>query len=259
MADKETAIQPRWLQLFGVIVGIIVSIATVLIGWKTYELNEKAGVSNNRLKEIEQRLAENRFGFERLKDIYDRTERYLNSEQDERRGRALIVLINSLPAERFREDLLAIVTVEAKKETVRVAAAESAVGNDFPKVQNKLNFFGDVVLEQLNDGRSVRTKTNFGFTDSKGYKWEVPSGTELNGAGIPNALWSVVGSPFSGKYRKAAIIHEHAINIRERPYQDVHRMFYEAMIASEVDEPTAKTLYAAVLNFGPRWSETKSD
>jgi len=66
-----------WLTGFQVAVGIVISLATAFISWQTHQLNQQTQESTERLKAIEQQLAETRFGFERMRDIYDRTEKYL--------------------------------------------------------------------------------------------------------------------------------------------------------------------------------------
>ena len=66
------------------------SLTTAFIGFKTYQLNEVAGINNERLKQIELRLSERKMDFEQSKNIYDRVEKYLLSDQDIQRGRALL-------------------------------------------------------------------------------------------------------------------------------------------------------------------------
>jgi hypothetical protein len=64
-------------------------------------------------------------------------------------------------------------------------------------------------------------------------------------------------SPFSGKYRKAAVIHDHYCESRIRPWQTVHNMFHKAMLAAGVDKVKADAMFAAVYAFGPRWKFRK--
>ena len=54
--------------------------------------------------------------------------------------------------------------------------------------------------------------------------------------------------------QRAAVAHDRYCQTRERPWREVYLMFYEAIIADKVDTLTAKTMYAAVYAFGPRWS-----
>jgi hypothetical protein len=67
-------------------------------------------------------------------------------------------------------------------------------------------------------------------------------------------LWSVAGSPYTGEYRNASVVHDVACVKRDHSWQDVHRMFYEACRAGGVGEQKAKLMYAAVYHFGPKWT-----
>jgi hypothetical protein len=53
---------------------------------------------------------------------------------------------------------------------------------------------------------------------------EIPKGYEFDGASIPRALWSLIGSPFQPEYLKAACFHdwvcEHAIRYTHRTAGD---------------------------------------
>jgi hypothetical protein len=41
-----------------------------------------------------------------------------------------------------------------------------------------------------------------------GYEITVKAGLKFDGASIPRIMWSVVGSPFTGGYTKAALVHD---------------------------------------------------
>ncbi len=87
----------------------------------------------------------------------------------------------------------------------------------------------------------------------------VPAGTKVDGASIPQALWSLIGGPFEGKYRDASVIHDYYCDVRLKSWRTVHRVFYNAMRVSGVSEARAKLMYAAVFFGGPRWSDTAVD
>lgn len=91
------------------------------------------------------------------------------------------------------------------------------------------------------------------YIDPNNEVWIAPKNAKVDGASIPRMLWSIIGSPFSGKYRNASVIHDVACVEKKRPWQKVHRTFYNAMRASGVKPLQAKIMYAAVNNFGPRW------
>jgi uncharacterized protein DUF1353 len=117
-------------------------------------------------------------------------------------------------------------------------------------------YLGRLIIEPLPDGRLMRLVEPFGFLDAREKRWPVPVGAKVDGASIPQALWSLVGGPFEGKYRDASVIHDYYCDIRSEPWRAVHQVFYEAMRVSGVAERRAKLMYAAVYFAGPRWSET---
>lgn len=119
----------------------------------------------------------------------------------------------------------------------------------------KDQFIGEVEVQWLGDGRSMRLLSDFAFVDSHGEQWTAPAGSVVDGASIPKIFWSSLGSPFVGKYRRASILHDVACQERTRPYKKVHKMFYEAMRADGTPNNMAKKLYRAVKLFGPRWDK----
>ncbi len=98
-----------------------------------------------------------------------------------------------------------------------------------------------------------RLVEDFSFVDPDHTDWQVPSGTCVNGASIPGPFWSVIGGPWSGKYRRASVIHDHYVRVRTRGWQETHRVFYQGMLASGVSASQAKLMYYAVRRFGKRW------
>lgn len=117
------------------------------------------------------------------------------------------------------------------------------------------DFSGNIKAEWLENGQ-MRLLENFAYQDKKGTLWIAPKDAVVNGASIPSKFWGFIGGPFSGKYRKASVIHDVACVERKRPWPMVHRAFYTAMRAGDVSSTRAKIMYAAVRFFGPRW---KSD
>jgi len=120
-----------------------------------------------------------------------------------------------------------------------------------------MNFEGEVRTEWLRepgDDRTMRLLAEFVFVDSTGHRWTAVPGDTVDGASIPRMLWSVVGSPFIGDYRRASVLHDVACQRRDRPSKDVHRMFYEAMRAVSNHASTALKFRTAVRLFGPSWT-----
>lgn len=102
--------------------------------------------------------------------------------------------------------------------------------------------------------RNVRVLEDFTFTQAAdGTVWNAPSGSLVDGASIPQVLWSFVGSPFTGDYFYASIVHDVACDARIRPWRQVHYMFYQACLAGGTAPLRAKLMYLAVRTFGPRW------
>lgn len=120
----------------------------------------------------------------------------------------------------------------------------------------KPRFHGEVVTRWSRErgaDRCMDLLENLIFIDSRGIWWLALRGSRINGASIPRVLWSLIGDPYTGDYRRASVVHDVACEHRNRPYQDVHRMFYEAMLADGLRPSKAWVMYQAVRAFGPRW------
>lgn len=114
-------------------------------------------------------------------------------------------------------------------------------------------FEGRVVTRWLDDGRDMALVETFAYVDPARVRWEAPAGSVVNGASIPRPFWSLIGGPFEGRFRNASVVHDVACVERVRPWQQVHRMFYDACRCGRVGAIKAKTMYYAVYHFGPRW------
>lgn len=109
-------------------------------------------------------------------------------------------------------------------------------------------------LRQAGEDRDMRLLSDFAFIDSRGIRWDAPAGRTINGASIPEILWSkIVGTPYIGDYRRASVVHDVACEDRVKPHEEVHRMFYDAVLCDGVSEERAFLMYAAVRLFGPKW------
>lgn len=109
-----------------------------------------------------------------------------------------------------------------------------------------------------NKGREMRLLKDFSYTDPSGTVWTAKEGYETDGASIPKVFWSFVGGPFEGSYRNAAIIHDWYFDKKDKPWQDVNRIFFYGCRAAGVDALTAKVLYAAVMLGSQRWGRERS-
>jgi hypothetical protein len=129
--------------------------------------------------------------------------------------------------------------------------------SDFGTIQG-----GDPKVTMLPDGRRMRLDRELAYTDPSGRVWTVPAGYIYDGATIPRSLWSVVGGPFEGRYRTAALFHDIECEkghwgICLVPSAEVHRMFYNAMRCSGVSEEQADLMWTAVDRYGPKWEAAK--
>jgi hypothetical protein len=115
------------------------------------------------------------------------------------------------------------------------------------------SFVGTLDLRMSSDGRTAILLAPFTYVDPDGRKFETPAGWKVDGASIPWPLWSIIGSPWTGKYREASVIHDYLCDTKKVPWATVHWTFYTAMLANGVAEIQAKIMYVAVYRFGPRW------
>lgn len=115
------------------------------------------------------------------------------------------------------------------------------------------HFNGEPVTKWNPDGRSMTLLTELRYTDPNGFVWVAPIGSVVDGASIPRYLWSIMGGPFEGQYRKASVLHDVAYGQKKRPWQDCDRMFYYAMRCGGVNAVQAKTMFYALYRFGHHW------
>lgn len=101
--------------------------------------------------------------------------------------------------------------------------------------------------------RDMKLLAPFAFKDPRGVVWEVPTGYVTNGASVPWGLWNIVGGPYDGPYRDAAVLHDYYTDNKVRTWEDTHRMYYEAAIARGVSENRASIMYAGLLVGADRW------
>ncbi|EPX85423.1 hypothetical protein Salmuc_02804 [Salipiger mucosus DSM 16094] len=100
------------------------------------------------------------------------------------------------------------------------------------------------------------------FSDARQRRWVAPSGTLTDGASIPPIFVSIVGSPAAPEYVSAGAIHdaycgvgnEAGANYHAARWQDVHRMFYDALVAGGTPDARAQLMFSAVWLGGPRWN-----
>ena len=101
-------------------------------------------------------------------------------------------------------------------------------------------------LDEAGPDRRMRLLADFAYVDPEGRRWAAPAGAVLNGASIPAALWSMVGSPYTGDYRRASIVHDVACGDPGVSRREADRMFYFACLAGGCAERQARLVYAGV-------------
>lgn len=98
------------------------------------------------------------------------------------------------------------------------------------------------------EDRNMVLLRDFSYIDPDGKVWDAPVSSKINGASIPMPLWSTVGSPYTGDYRKASIVHDvasqKAKTVVNRKAAD--KMFYFACLAGGCSVPQARMLYLGV-------------
>lgn len=96
--------------------------------------------------------------------------------------------------------------------------------------------------------RNMQLLADFSFNDGAKI-WHAAQGEVVDGASIPRALWSLVGSPYTGYYRRASIVHDIACveagnDARKRLLAD--KMFYRACRVGGCSVWQATLLYIGV-------------
>ena len=118
----------------------------------------------------------------------------------------------------------------------------------------------DLKVEPLNDGtRRVKLLEDLVFIDANGKKWTSPKGRIVDGATIPEAFQSIIGTPYGGQYVLASVIHDIAYDDKKASWQEVHQAFYDAMLASGVEERKAAIMYIAVYEASERWGANQNE
>jgi len=120
-------------------------------------------------------------------------------------------------------------------------------------------FSGNPATEWLPDGRNMRLIGQLWYIDDDGVSWIATSGEVIDGASIPRIAWRLIGSPFSGKYRRASVLHDVYYVKRTRPRKEVDQMFLQAMRDDGVSAWRRHLMYWAVRCCGPRFDVMDSE
>lgn len=117
-------------------------------------------------------------------------------------------------------------------------------------------------LTQDEPDRRMRILKEFSFRDPKGKEWVAPASYIVDGASIPRPLWSLIGSPYTGDYRRASVVHDKACDDADgdrRARRAADRMFYHACRAGYCTIVEATLLYIGVrigawMSYVPAWN-----
>lgn len=86
------------------------------------------------------------------------------------------------------------------------------------------------------------------YEDPTGYIWFALPGQHTDGASIPRILWSIMGHPWKGVYRRAAILHDayYRIQYPGITRAAIDRMLYQAIRCEGGSVPLAFLVYTGV-------------
>ena len=105
-------------------------------------------------------------------------------------------------------------------------------------------------LTEPGPDRRMRLLAGFWFDDPAGKRWDAPGGYDkMDGASIPRALWSLIGSPYTGDYRRASIVHDYACDQAGKDSakrRAADHMFFHACMAGGCSWEFAMVLYIGV-------------
>lgn len=116
-----------------------------------------------------------------------------------------------------------------------------------------MSCFSGVVATRWLSTREMELLQPFYFTDNNGFVWIARKGDIVDGSSIPRLLWSITGSPFVGKHRKASVLHDVECKRKTKPYKLVHKMYYDACLCAGMNKFKAKLFYLALKVGAPKW------
>lgn len=107
-----------------------------------------------------------------------------------------------------------------------------------------------------------RLAARLDFIDAGGLDWQAPEKSLTDGASIPEIFVPLIGFPNEPKFANASALHDAYCGVgneavavyHSRTWQEVHRLFYDALVASGTPDLKAKIMFAAVWLGGPRWN-----
>lgn len=101
-------------------------------------------------------------------------------------------------------------------------------------------------VSTVEDWTTITLLQDYRFHDPNTLIWTTLATYTVNGASIPRWAWPFVGSPYTGKYLPASVIHDYYVDKKTRTAHDTHRNFYYGMLANGVYWAKAKAMHWAV-------------
>ena len=109
-------------------------------------------------------------------------------------------------------------------------------------------------VEKIDDQRFILLEKVTAF--SLGYRITINKGFDFDGASIPKWLWSIYGSPFTGNYVVASLIHDGLYASQKVSKRISDKIFLDIMKQSNVGYVKRTSMYLAVKMFGGKdWKE----
>lgn len=145
--------------------------------------------------------------------------------------------------------------------SIPINACEGAAKNNCAFVNGPVKLSSKEIRLPARKFPFYPTQERLEFVDSKRSNWVAPANTLTDGASIPPIFVRIIGDPKSREFINAATVHDaycgtgnetHAY-YHAAKWQDVHRMFYDALRVGGTPQVKAKVMFAAVYLGGPRW------
>lgn len=156
---------------------------------------------------------------------------------------------------------------DADLQATRIAMAaqicESQSNPNCKFVNSPVRLRNDPVTLPAKRQQFFPTANRLEFLDAQGRRWIAPSTILTDGASIPEIFIPIIGVRRSPEFLNAAAIHDAYCGIgneqnpvfHDGDWEDVHRMFYEALRVGGTGATKSKIMFAAVYLAGPRWED----
>lgn len=111
-------------------------------------------------------------------------------------------------------------------------------------------FSGPIRTQWTPDGARMILLESVTYTDAKGKVWPAHAGFSTDGASIPQVLWSLIGSPYTGVYRTIAVFHDVAYSTVGMVKDEADLMLRDGALELGCPHWLAEALYTGVRNWG---------